>query len=243
MDDSRPLKRKRLTMDSMTESQSSSINDARVGMSWRLKLDGKMIEVVVGSEEDKESFHVHEALICDRSEFFRNAMKPEWASTRPAPRVIELPDDDMAAFDLYVQWLYSKKLPIIPDEKGSSPYDEYQTLAHAYVLGEELMDIDFKNAVMDSYVLYARGSSQTKRYYPTNEDIRILYEGTRESSPIRQFLVDIWTYRGKHEWVKSDPDLPKDFLMDVTTALLKVRTALETQSRPWKNSHEQYYEH
>jgi hypothetical protein len=177
-------------------------------------------------------------------------MKPEWASLRPDPRTIELPDDDPAAFSIYMTWLYSGKLPILPSTAPPSLNDSldpdaaegHHTLAYAYVLGERLMDASFKNAICDAYVLYARGSPPAKRMYPSNEDIRILYEGTSETAPVRQLLVDIWTCRGKYEWIEADADLPKDFLVAVTRGLLKVRTSVENLSRPWKTAHEQYHE-
>jgi hypothetical protein len=208
-----------------------------------VSLDGKTIEVVVGPEEDRATYYVHEGVICSSSGFFANAMKPEWASVRPDARVVELPEDDASAFSLYMSWIYSKQLPVLPGAPDSAGEEGYHTMAYAYVLGERLMDYEFKNALQDAYVLYARGSPPTKRYYPSNEEIRIIYEGTRDNSPLRKFLVDIWTWRGKHEWIENDRDLPKDFLLDVTTALLKVRPTVEDRSRPWKNSHEQYHDH
>jgi len=169
-------------------------------------------------------------------------MKPEWSSLRSNPRIVDLPDDDAAAFSLYQQWLYSKQLPILSDEPDEPLSEGYHSLAYAYVLGERLMDRDFKNAIADAYVLYARGTPPGKRYYPSNEEIRIIYDGTTEHAPIRQLLIDIWTCRGKSEWMDGDTNLPKDFLIEVTKALLKARPSLENVSRPWKNRHEQYQE-
>ena len=208
------------------------------------RVNCQTIEVTVGPEDAKESFHIHEDAICDRSSFFSTAMKPEWASLRPNPRLIDLPDDDAAAFALYQQYIYSRQLPILPDdlEEDSAQTEGYHTLAYAYVLGERLMDTEFKNSVASAYVLYARGTAPGKRAYPSNEEIRILYEGTGEKSPIRRLLVDIWCCRGKHEWMDQDSDLPKDFLVEVTRALLRARPSLENLSRPWKNEHAQYHE-
>lgn len=258
-----PAKRKRFSInndDTQTSSSAvpSTIVDSRIEPSKALRLSCPPLTIVVGppdtdetSESTQESFFVHEHALVDRSPFIANIMKPEWSSQRADPRVITLEDDDPAAFALYVTWLYSGKLPILPekDEHNSiTPNDSllenegYATLAHAYILGERLMDALFKNAICDAYVLYARGSPPAKRLYPTNEDIRLLYEGTNEKSPIRRLLVDIWCCRGRYEWIEHDDDLPKDFLIEVTKALLKCRPSTDHLSRPWKNSHEQYYE-
>jgi hypothetical protein len=254
----------------------------------------------------QESFHVHEYVLTDSSPFFASAMKPQWATARPDPRTIDLPDDDPAAFSLYMSWLYTRKLPVLTSSTDTpGDVDEsYHTLAYAYVLGERLLDTGFKNAIVDAYVLYARGSTTTshqpapplpssssshmapprgpsfpipfpmppsppqnlyhsytslhslptqptispsKRHYPSNEEIRILYAGTSHTSPIRKLLVDIWCCRGKADWLAHDEDLPPDFLVEVTRGLLRNRAGAEngvapSLSRPWKNSHVQYHE-
>ncbi|KAF2018452.1 hypothetical protein BU24DRAFT_421440 [Aaosphaeria arxii CBS 175.79] len=265
-----PPKRKRMShLESLidnSQQQVSVIKDTRVVPSQAVRLNSGMIKVQVGPAMDsedlqstRETFYVHESAICDASPYFANAMKPEWSNLRPDPRTIELPEDDPAAFELYMSFLYAKQLPIlsVPSEAATTAAansswepesDGYHTLAYAYVLGDRLLDIKFKNAIVDAYVLYARGTQPAKRYYPSTEEIRILYEGTREEAPIRQLLVDIWTARGKSDWLEADADLPREFLAQVTKGLLKSREkatgigAAEGLSRPWKLSHEQYHE-
>ncbi|CAI6338471.1 unnamed protein product [Periconia digitata] len=219
------------------------------------RLDCDFITVVVGDEEEQRSFKIHEDVICDRSSFFRSSMKPEWASMRSDPRTVELPEDSPNAFALYRTWLYSRKLPILPTPPTESnieedtcrsslfgnPPEHYHTLAHAYVLGERLLDIQFKNTVMDTYVLFARGATGS-RYYPTNDHVRIIYDGTTEGSPIRKFLVDIWYCRGKVEWIENDGDLPQEFLAAVVREMLRARQTTDNLSRPWKLTHTQYHE-
>lgn len=226
------------------EREPSKISDKRIKVARGIRLNCQVIQVTVGPEDNKEIFYVHEDAICDRSAFFRNAMKPEWASQRPNPRLVDLPDDDAAAFALYLQWVYSRQLPIIPDGPGadSSSIDGNPILAYAYVLGERLMDIDFKNSIVNAYVLFARGTPPEKRAYPSNEEIRILYDGTPEGAPIRKLLIDIWCCRGKHDWLEGDADLPQDFLIQVTKGLLMARPTPDNLSRPWKASHVQYHE-
>ncbi|KAF2707461.1 hypothetical protein K504DRAFT_492928 [Pleomassaria siparia CBS 279.74] len=241
-----PAKRKRFSITQGTTKdmvEPSKVEDVRIKAGRGIRVNCQLIEVTVGPEGDKESFHVHEGAICDRSEFFRNAMKPEWASVRPDPRIIDLPDDDPAAFSLYLQFIYSKQLPILSDTHDDMDVS-YQGLdmAYGYVLGERLMDREFKNAISDAYVLFARGTPPGRRSYPTNEEVRIIFEGTSERAPLRQLFVDIWCCRGKYEWMEIDDDLPRDFLFEVTKALLKARPSLESMSRPWKNNHLQYHE-
>lgn len=217
-----------------------------------LRLDCEFITIHIGQDEHKRTFHVHEDVICDASEFFRNNMKPEWSSMRDNPRVISLPDDDPDAFALYRTWIYSGKLAISPDvpfsaETADERDAHYSTLAYAYVLGERLLDIAFKNAIADVYVLNARGHEGMRSQYPTRDDIRTLYDGTGPGSPIRRLLVDIWVCRGKVEWLEEDDDiLPREFLISTLRELLRLKKGAdgktESMSRPWKLNHEQYHD-
>ncbi|KAF2869199.1 hypothetical protein BDV95DRAFT_578587 [Massariosphaeria phaeospora] len=285
-------KRKRFSLEEGSlnphKEPASVIPDARIPASKGLRLNCDTLDVVVGTGVHSETFKVHELALCDRSGYFRNAMKPEWASQRANPRVVELPDDDPEAFSIYQTWLYSRQLAILPDAcdtrdagrgkrqvgggetesvgvgagagpshpGGDSMSDSFiaadsasgfHALAYAYVLGERLLDTSFQNAIADAYVLYARGAGSgdaatLKRYYPSNEDIRIIYEGTSEGNPMRQLLVDIWSCRGKAEWLsEGEAELPRDFLLMVTRALLKGRPSVEGLTRPWKNRHVQYH--
>lgn len=78
-------------------------------------------------------------------------MKAEWASLRNELNAIELVDSDHdpSPFERYIHWLYFQTIPI-PDETRTG--DKYKMLAQCYILGEELMDIDFKNYVLNGLI-------------------------------------------------------------------------------------------
>ncbi|OAF99584.1 uncharacterized protein CC84DRAFT_366074 [Paraphaeosphaeria sporulosa] len=166
--------------------------------------------------------------------------------------VISLSDHDPDAFALWRTWIYTGKLAILPDPPlPSDSNDErtahYAVLAHAYILGDYLVDIPFMNAIADVYVLNARGIDGARALYPSNEEIGVLYDGTSPDSPIRRLLVDIWMYRGKPEWLEREVDedvLPREFLVEVVRKLLELKKVREgeTMSRPWKMTHEQYHD-
>ncbi|KAF7195301.1 hypothetical protein HII31_03507 [Pseudocercospora fuligena] len=55
-------------------------------------------------------FHVNEERIAESSESFKAALKKEWPSGRS--RIIQLPDEDAEIFNVYLNWLYARALPI-----------------------------------------------------------------------------------------------------------------------------------
>lgn len=206
----------------------------------------------MGKDDSQRSFKIHEHVICDHTEYFHIHMKDTWTAMKDESRVIELPNDNPDAFALWRTWIYTGKLAILPEppfplEAMDDRAAHYAVLAHAYVLGEMILDIPFMNAIADVYVLNARGVDGARAHYPTNEDIGVLYDGTSPDSPIRRLLVDIWMYRGKVEWLDremEDAALPREFLVEVMRELLKLKKAREgeTMSRPWKMTHEQYHD-
>jgi hypothetical protein len=215
-----------------------------------------LITIKVGKDEPQRSFKVHIDVINDHTDYFRSHMNFDRTlngdgSTDEAC-IISLSDHDPEAFALWRTWIYTGKLAILPETPfPSDSVDErtahYSVLAHAYILGDYLVDTPFMNAIADVYVLNARGIDNTRALYPSNEEIGVLYDGTSPDSPIRKLLVDIWMYRGKVEWLEKEAEegiLPREFLVEVVRELLKLKKLKEgeTMSRPWKMTHQQYHD-
>ncbi|KAH4475077.1 hypothetical protein HBH88_231400 [Parastagonospora nodorum] len=139
--------------------------------------------------------NVHQGLLGKSSEFFKRAMKPEWASLREDPDTIDLTDELSGPVLLYVRWLYSGELQVdIPafrkggaEENRTASEQAYKKLASAYLFGEMVMDVSFKNAIIPKFI-----ETKTRFKIPTHPYIvDELYSGTTDSSPIRRLLADI----------------------------------------------------
>jgi len=52
----------------------------------------------------KKDFYVHEGLICNRSDFFKNAMKEPWLELEE--RRVTLAEEEPDVFALYLELLY-----------------------------------------------------------------------------------------------------------------------------------------
>ncbi|KAF2444321.1 hypothetical protein P171DRAFT_485776 [Karstenula rhodostoma CBS 690.94] len=234
----------------------SKIQDRRVAVS-ALRLDCDLITIKVGKDTPQRTFKIHIDVLNDHTSYFRSHLNFDRAisgsDAPPEPPTISLSDHDPDAFALWRTWIYTGKLAILPDPPlaPDSSLDErtahYAVLAHAYILGDYLVDVPFMNAVADVYVLNARGIDGSRALYPSNEEIGVLYDGTSPDSPIRKLLVDIWMYRGKVEWLETEAEdgvLPREFLVEVVRELLRLKKVREgeTMSRPWKMTHEQYHD-
>jgi hypothetical protein len=173
---------------------------------WR-----SIITIVVGEKKDKVV--IYKAILVESSKFFKKAVKPEWSSLRPDPDSIELEHMDLDTFKLYVHWVYFGAIKL-PEEDVDGVYT---ALAKAYVLGEELMDVKFKNDTLDTIIDVLWKSDD----WPFGEPVAIIYNGTIEKSPARRLMVDICAcYVSIHSnRTREFKNCPKDFLLDAMTAL------------------------
>ncbi|KAK0122373.1 hypothetical protein ONS95_010614 [Cadophora gregata] len=62
---------------------------------------GNMVKIYVGPE--KKCWMIHEAVICNKSTFFRNAFRGNFAEG--TSKTMTLEEDDPAVFSLFVDWL------------------------------------------------------------------------------------------------------------------------------------------
>jgi hypothetical protein len=175
-----------------------------------------------------ETFHVHKDVL-NQSPFFNNALKPEWTAMRDG-RPIEIPDHMPVIFEMYDKWLYSHVLVETTNTIA---------LAHMYVLGEEMLDTHFQDAVISAIM----SNCATHSIYPVGAQIDIIYTGTTATSPARKLLVDFFLHAGGKEWVLDRDhasNRPADFVNDLLTALMD-RSRQPSESLPWITNPAAYF--
>jgi hypothetical protein len=160
-----------------------------------------------------QSFTIHEALICKRSKFFRDALSG--TSKEAQEKTVNLPDDDPTSFALYEQLIYSGWLP---SESDTSAFDdivkEYATLCSLYVLSSKLQDVDAKHVAIDALLGMSRTKMLTgQRTCPLLQHVEIIYHGTHRPCGARRLMVDIYTYRASVDWLEKT--FPPDFVFDL----------------------------
>lgn len=172
------------------------------------------------------------------SKFFTAKAKPEWSK---GESTVDLQHISENAFTLYANWAYSGK--VMHDGKdlneelkstkdvlmyeGTSRLkpEDWQTLAEAVALAEELMDHAFKDSILDTMTfmaakLYSRAPDafcQTVLCHAL--PVRTIYDGTPELSGARKLIIDIFQ---RYSWflAKCEDDLPLQFVKDLALKLL-----------------------
>ena len=189
-----------------------------------------IIKLTVGAVP--EILQVHKGLLCKSSEFFKRAMKSEWAGLRGEPDTIDLSGDCTETVLLYVQWLYTKEIQLqvsVPngcsDAKRSAAAEKmYIPLSTAYVFGEKIMDISFKNAIVSKVV----DTYSVVNWSPGPVPATVVYEGTTAGSPMRRLLSYLVAFYGTNHpsWISYFNGYPRELLVDALTAMSTVRCVM-----------------
>ncbi|KAF2869093.1 hypothetical protein BDV95DRAFT_499273, partial [Massariosphaeria phaeospora] len=188
-----------------------------------------MITVRVGEEtEETESkdFLVHESILSSRSEFFRRAMNGKWPEADT--RVVELSEDDPDLFGIYLNHVYTEKLPVGETDSDQlvkldygvfykETQKEYDLLFRLYIFGEKVQDTLFKNDVITSvHTISSLRHMNGSWSIPTTAAVALVYDGTPEASPARRLIVDLRSditfqhmQRSKHG--SRFEELPKEY--------------------------------
>jgi hypothetical protein len=161
-----------------------------------------MVQIItVTVREAGIQYPIHESVVRQTSTVFDNAMKPEWASARSDPRLVDLSDEESDIFSVYVRWLYFKTIPsVVTEVEPSRRRPEYALLAKCYVMGDKLMDTAFKNAVITAFLDAEKNQPFYNSRYPGCVAIKIIYGGSMEGSPARKLVVDKWVEHADKIW-------------------------------------------
>ncbi|KAK2801359.1 hypothetical protein FQN50_007744 [Emmonsiellopsis sp. PD_5] len=133
--------------------------------------NGNMIDVVVG-EGPPSTWHLHEALICRASRFFRVSMRQPFREA--AERKVHLKETNNTVFAVFVQWLYS----------CSFDTSSMDLLLRAYALGDLLNAPAFRTAAFDR--IFALGRSHTF----STEQLLWVTENTMPNSALHKFVLN-----------------------------------------------------
>jgi hypothetical protein len=158
--------------------------------------------------------HIHADILTKSSEFFKNAMKPEWRTNATKP--IDMSDVELTVFEGYCKWLYTGK--VVCYEKD----DCSQYLALLYALGERLIDTAFQDVILAASIRRAHTSER----YPGVQTIKTIYAGTPAGSPARRLMVDFWVFNAVPTSYGLE-DLSQftcpDFVNDLVRELIAIR--------------------
>lgn len=189
------------------------------------------VTLLVGQSQTRMT--IHGSVITLTSDFFATALKQTWVEGQT--KLVKLPEEEPVHLTHYLEWIYTRKLPTSVYHRRpifGSPHahtivpasysDSYILLSHLYVLGERMLDPDFRNVVLKEMVrvmnlgLAPESPAIRPGLSLPLEVVNTIYQGTTSGSPARRLLVD-WCLAFGHQ-TKYTMLHEKEFLLDLTAA-------------------------
>lgn len=201
------------------------------------------VELHVGAKH----FFVEKSLLCESSDYFRNALTGPWREARY--QIITLDEEDPVVVDVYVDWLVTNRITI-PERIGGTSRQTNQASAclfvELYVFGDRRIDRRFRNDTISALV----GIAVERRIYPWQMLGRLCGEAPIESR-MRRLLSEFWAFAGRPKWLRElaayddDDDIDNSWRAVVFAHLEGHRQ--HTQSNrgqfPWTKKSCAYHEH
>lgn len=138
--------------------------------------------VTVNVQDHK--FYIHKNLLCNRSSYFRACFDGKFKEAED--NVFNLPDDDVEAFKLFVDWLYGAPV------KKCGP-EELASFLALLVFSEKICLEFLHNEIMNQIRAFYRTCDQDPPV--STRTIQYVYENTLSTSPLRYFIISLaaWT--------------------------------------------------
>lgn len=138
--------------------------------------------------------------IC-HSKFLNAALGSAFVEGRS--EVVNLPEHDPLPFQIFAQWIYEGKINtkhLLFGERTKLDEGYWGTaLVKAYALGDFLQNHEFQNDVLDKFYECCRNENEL----PADPEIPLVYNETREDSPLRRLVVDLYI-DGKRKFSQLD---------------------------------------
>jgi hypothetical protein len=152
--------------------------------------------IVVSVSQTHQKYRIYKDLIAYYSEYFCNALKKPWKEAED--RLIELPDIDPQVFDIFVDWLYTQKVPeknrhwIKPTDDMKSNSTRHVQLVEnlivrTYVFADRFLAPKFRCAIYNHFA-----ASLVKDAIPPYYEVIIFaFENLSEKSAMLDLLVRV----------------------------------------------------
>lgn len=186
-----------------------------------------MAKIIVGAAA--EEFHVHSALLCESSMFFKGALDGSFKKTES--QEVTLKDADTDTFQLVVHWLYHGLLERLADD-GTFTIIRQRESAKVWVFGDKYGMRDLRNCAITAY---HQNNSRYRTHIPVET---FVYEHCLVDSTMRKVVVhgdlllknDIDSKSWSREGLAT---LPQEFLMDLIIVMGMYKNRRKMSQKEW----------
>lgn len=149
---------------------------------------------MAGRGKRQTEFKVHENTLRQHSEFFRRALKQEWAEGKE--KRVELCEESPSTVRKYVQWLYSQSVAYVYTFKTRKKTRE--DMIRDYIFADQIQDLKFKDAIMNELLLFLVNSNFTKR------SVNKAFSSLPQQDPLYKLMVQHYAEEIPSDYLQSD---------------------------------------
>jgi len=141
-----------------------------------------MVKITVGPE--KETWLLHEGVICERSAFFKKAFTGGFQESNT--KVIHLDEEDPKMFGYFIDWLYGKGLSCELDHANPSDvtFKHVKPWLALYIFADKIALAELSKEALEQYRFCGEGT------LPCTKEIQLIYENTPEHCALRAHVVE-----------------------------------------------------
>lgn len=148
-------------------------------------LSGPLIDLYIG--ETQRHWALHRNLLCYHAHYFDENLVVNGEQKMIKDGRIDLPDEDAAAFEVLVKWLYQGRIEDVSSMPVEKKWDYAFTCQKLYLLCEKIGMQELKNIAIDQF----RRGCHEARLVPGPDEIKPIYEKTTPTSPFRKLVSKI----------------------------------------------------
>ncbi|KAK5136830.1 hypothetical protein LTR08_001752 [Meristemomyces frigidus] len=164
-----------------------------------------LLTVIVGIDDDVQTFYIHDDLAKLYSRFFAAALAKGWKEAED--HIVRLPEDVPARFEIFPRFVYFGKIYSAhhgqgaaedEDEKALHVGAEITRLCECWILGDKLASIAFQDATLDALAQLIHEEAMVPRN--AHETV---YQHTAGPNSLRRLLVDMAVCSWSSETLKT----------------------------------------
>ncbi|MCJ1475312.1 hypothetical protein MMC13_003974 [Lambiella insularis] len=196
----------------------------------RFQLYKEFVHVNVG--KDAQDFGIHKGLLCEASSYFKAAFAGDFQEARE--NLVHLREDDAGSFQRFQLWLYTGTIFDVGESIDSL---SQKFLIELYVWADLRGIPKLQDSLMDILQISLESTFKDDGKPLDPALIELVYSSTLQSSPLRTLwahyysLLGISTSPSLFKEDKTLGDLPRDFLLDIISVLLKKAGETKTKSK------------
>ena len=183
-------------------------------------LSGPLVDITVGASQ--RHWALHKNLLCHHSRFFDEGSVINGEKKVIKDGKIEFLDEDEAAFELLVKWLYQGKIDDVSTMPVDKKWDYAEACQKLYLLCEKLGMPEVRNIAIDQF----RKGCNEAGLVPGPEEMQPIYQKTAAGSPFRKLVAKIAARQFMDPDSKRDASAYRmcfetnpDFAIDVINAI------------------------